>query len=145
MGPLLSQRLRISFGYWQVEDAQTTPTTTAKGHLHAPCSGQLDLPHCPPTATQRSFPRPQWPIWAQWFTRESQFRQLLYVKRPTFHRRSNPSFTRSLAVAQLQIQSIRPRMPQTNVLVLGRTRLSCSGPVPKLSSPTIRTTATSPL
>ena len=79
----------------QAEDAQTTPTTIAEGHLHAPCSGQL---HLPPTATQRSFPWPHWLIWAQWFTREPQFRQLLHVKRPTFHRRSNAPLTRSLAV-----------------------------------------------
>ena len=42
-GPFLSQRLRISFGQWQIEDAQTTPTTTAEGNLHAPCSAQLHL------------------------------------------------------------------------------------------------------
>ena len=55
------------------------PRSLAEGQLHAPCSGQLDLP---PTATQRSFPWPHCLICTQWFTREPQFRHLLPCQTP---------------------------------------------------------------
>ena len=142
VGSFLSQRLRISCGHWQVEDAQTTPTTIAEGDLRAPRSGQLDLTHCPATTTQRSFPWPHWSIWAQWFTREPQFASFCMSNAPTFHKRSNAPVTRSLAVAQFQIQSIRPRVPQTSVLDLYPPLLSNG--VRRPFDATIMTTSTSP-
>ena len=132
MGSLLAKGLWVCFGDGQIEDAAPTAFTSKEGDLHAPSRGQFNFSHCPPSATQRALAWKYGSSRAQRVAPNGQARQLLHVESTTLPGRPNASLTRTFPFTQLQVQSVRPRVSQPDVLILHHALIGSSRSVSNL-------------